>query len=71
MNTTESQCKQILQYLESGRSLTMYEMLVKFGVGNHTGRIADLRRRHGYGYIKTEMITLSNGKRIARYSISK
>jgi len=70
MEQTESQWKEIYKYLQSGRSLTMYDMLVKFGVGNHTGRIADIRRHHGYNSVKTEMITLSNGKRVARYSIN-
>jgi hypothetical protein len=67
MEHTEAQWKRILKYLQSGRSLTGYQILVKFDCMNYKGRIHDIRR-HGYD-VKTEMKEISNGKRIAYYSI--
>lgn len=66
--TTETQNNQILDYLESGLSLTPIQALAKFGCFRLSGRIHDLRSR-GHN-IKTETVEL-NGKRFAKYSMEK
>lgn len=60
----ESQNKQIKAWLESGRSITPIEALVKFSCMRLGSRIFDLRES-GMP-IKTEMIE-KNGKRFAKY----
>lgn len=64
---TISQEKQILQHLQSGLSLTQYTALTKFNCFRLASRINRLRSE-GHP-IKTEMIEVSNGKRIAKYFI--
>lgn len=63
---TLSQEKQILEHLQSGLSLTQYQAVTKFNCFRLASRIHRLRAT-GYP-IRTEMIELSNGKRIAKYS---
>ena len=63
---TESQNKQIKAWLESGRSITPIEALVKFSCMRLGSRIFDLREA-GMP-IKTEMIE-KNGKRFAKYHL--
>ena len=62
-----SQNAQILAWLESGRTLTTLQALQLFGCIRCGARISDLRSR-GHN-IKTDMITLGNGKRVALYSM--
>jgi len=64
---TESQNKQILNFLELGRTLTAYDALVKFGCMRLASRINDLRNQ-GHN-IESTKEQLSNGKYVARYSI--
>jgi len=66
----QSQCKQIERALKSGDKLTGIQIWNRFNCMNYKGRISDLRRKHGYSAINTEMIKLSSGKRIAQYSWS-
>jgi hypothetical protein len=68
-NQTESQNTQILNFLESGRSITQYESLVKFGCLRLASRINELRNK-GYD-IESKKVELSNGKYVSRYSIKK
>lgn len=63
---TESQCKQIINHLLSGKTITAIEALHKFNCMNLKGRIFDIRQKYR---VKTEMFKLRNGKRIAKYSI--
>jgi hypothetical protein len=60
-----SQNQQILAHLESGLSLTAFQGLAKFQCFRLAARISDLRRK-GHD-IKTDMIELNSGKRIAKY----
>jgi hypothetical protein len=61
--------------LEKGRSLTQIQMLSEGGIGNHTGRISDLRRElqnEGSGaMIVVGWENGSNGKTWAKYSLFK
>ena len=61
---TESQEKQILNYLQSGKSITQLEALNMFDCMRLSARIYRLKKR-GHN-IKTEMIE-ENGKRFAKY----
>lgn len=65
---TESQCKMILEWLMKGKTLTNLEGLKNFDALACRSRIANLRAK-GHD-IKTEMITLPNRKRVARYSMT-
>ena len=64
---TESQNRQILDYLKSGRSLTAMEALVKFGSLRLAARIDYLRNR---GHDITTKMIKGDGKRYARYKYS-
>lgn len=64
---TESQNKQILEYLRRGKLLTPLQALDLFGCLRLSARIMNLRDQ-GHE-IKTEIITLENGKRVAQYSL--
>jgi len=63
----QSQENQILSYLQSGRSLTSMDALVKFGSWRLSARIFRLRQK-GYN-IKTKIEETKQGKLIARYSL--
>ena len=64
---TESQESQIREFLESGRSLTQVEALVKFGSFRLSARINRLKNK-GMN-IGTEMVETTTGKRVARYRL--
>jgi len=65
--STESQCQMIRKHLESHFTLTNLEALEMFGCWRLGARINDLRKLGMK--IKTEMITLPNKKRVAKYSL--
>ena len=67
--TTESQTKQIHDYLIAGNSLTALEALALFKCWRLASRIYDISRK-GIA-VKREMVLTSSGKRIAKYSIQK
>lgn len=63
----KSQEQMILDALKRGEKLTGLDILRQFNCMNYKGRISDLRR-DGHP-IRTKMIELENGKRIAEYSL--
>lgn len=65
---TESQNKKILDYLLKGGSLTPLKALRMFDTWALSSRISDLNRL-GKHRIKSELITVKGGKRVAKYSI--
>lgn len=65
---TQSQEKAILQYLESGKSLTQLEALPLFGSFRLGARVYELIRK-GHP-IKSQMIKTGTGKRVAQYSMN-
>jgi hypothetical protein len=69
---TESQNKQIKDYLLKGGSLTPLQALYSFGCWALSSRISDLRKQ-GLN-IKSELIEITSEgktKRVSRYSIAK
>ena len=64
---TDSQCAQILGHLALGRKLTPLIALDKFDCLRLGGRIFELRAR-GHK-IRSRMIPLPNGKRVAAYEL--
>lgn len=64
-----TQHQQILGYLKRGGKLTVLKALKMFGVYALSQRIGELRR-DGHN-IQPKMITLSNGKRIAQYTMGE
>lgn len=64
---TDGQCHLILSHLARGKTLTPLSALQLYDVLRLGGRIYELRRR-GHK-IKSEIIQLNNGKRVARYSL--
>ena len=62
-----SQNRAILQYLESGGSLSTIDALEKFGSFRLSARINNLRNK-GHN-IKTEKFKTPSGKTVARYFI--
>lgn len=69
IKSSASHADQILSFLESGRSITAMEALRRFKCARLGARILDLKKR-GHA-IKSQLITLKNGKRVAQYSIEK
>jgi len=69
MNRTTSQSAAILNYLESGGSLSPIEALNKFNCFRLAARIDDLRKA-GHD-IQTEIFKDDNGKKYAVYSLPK
>jgi len=61
-----SQKDVLLKALQSGQYLTTLEALQRYGVMALSQRMTELQRA-GYP-VKSEMIDLPNGKRVARYS---
>lgn len=61
-----SQNESICRYLARGKSLTPLSALRLFGCLRLGARIHELQRR-GFR-IRSELISLTNGKRVARYS---
>lgn len=66
-NECQSQKKQILAYLKTGKSLTQLEALYKFGCFRLASRINDIRN-DGWGVL-TEKIKLDNGKIVGCYRL--
>lgn len=65
----ETQLLQIQRHLAKGHSLTQLEALRKFGTMRLGARVWDLRR---LGFpVKSELIEVGDGKRVARYSIPR
>lgn len=60
-----SQSEAILAHLQSGKHLTAIEALERFKTMRLAARVDDLRRR-GHDITST-MVTLPNGKRVAKY----
>lgn len=73
MTKPDSQSALILAYLRTGNSLTPLEALEKFQCWALSSRISELQKELGAQrqaeWIVSEMITLPNGKRIARYTL--
>jgi len=69
MKTTDSQKALIKGWLLNGYSLTQLEALNQFGCFRLAARIADIRDE-GF-HILTDMVTLENGKRVARYFVKR
>ena len=69
MSRLSSQNAMILNFLESGGSLTPIEALEKFQCFRLAARMNDLRKK-GY-VIETEILKDDNGKSYASYSIPK
>jgi hypothetical protein len=66
---TDSQNALIKGWLLNGYSITQMEALTQFGCFRLAARIADLKDK-GLNVV-TDMVTLENGKRVARYFIKK
>lgn len=62
-----SQIVQILNHLRAGKHLTALEALNRFGCLRLAARIDDLKK-DGHD-IKSQMVELPNGKRVASYRI--
>ncbi len=62
-----TQRNEILAYLKSGRTLTPLEALNRFGCLRLGARIYDLNHE-GYK-IKSKLVNVGNGKRVAEYSL--
>jgi hypothetical protein len=69
MEATDSQNALIKGWLLNGYSLTQLEALTQFGCFRLAARIADLRDK-GLNVV-TDMVTLENGKRVARYTVKR
>ena len=68
MENTDSQNALIKGWLLNGHSLTQLEALTQFGCFRLAARIADIRYK-GLDVV-TDMVTLENGKRVARYFVN-
>ena len=69
MESIDSQNALIKGWLLNGYSITQLEALTQFGCFRLAARIADLRDK-GLNVV-TDMVTLENGKRVARYFVKK
>ena len=69
MKATDSQNALIKGWLLNGYSITQLEALTQFGCFRLAARIADLRDQNLN--VVTEIVTLENGKRVARYFLKK
>ena len=69
MKATYSQNALIKGWLLNGYAITQLEALTQFGCFRLAARIADLRDK-GLNVV-TDMITLENGKRVARYFLKR
>ena len=69
MVATDSQNALIKGWLLNGYTITQLEALNQFGCFRLAARIADLRDK-GLNVV-TDMVTLDNGKRVARYFVKK
>ena len=64
-DSTESQAKKILAYMQEGHHITPIEALEKFGSFRLGARIADIKDM-GYA-IQSEFVTTPSGKRVKSY----
>jgi hypothetical protein len=62
-----SQCERILAWLARGRTLTTLQAFKRMQITTLSQRCGELRDR-GHD-VKSEMVTLRSGKRVARYSL--
>ena len=62
-----NQCEQLLEAMMRGESLTVADALNRYGVYALSQRCGELIRQ-GHP-VRVEMITVSSGKRVAKYSI--
>ena len=69
MEATDSQHALIKGWLLNGYTITQLEALNQFGCFRLAARIADLRDK-GLNVV-TDMVTLDNGKRVARYFVKR
>jgi hypothetical protein len=69
MKVTDSQNALIKGWLLNGYSITQLEALTQFGCFRLAARVADLRDK-GLNVV-TDMVTLENGKRVARYFVKQ
>jgi hypothetical protein len=69
MKATDSQNALIKGWLLNGYSITQLEALNQFGCFRLAARISDLREQSLN--VVTEMVTLENGKRVARYFLKR
>lgn len=71
VNLNEQECKsqksKILAYLRTGKSITQFEALHRFGCMRLASRINDLRN-DGWGVL-TENLKLNSGKIVACYRL--
>lgn len=67
--SSNSQCNQIIAWLEKGNTITQLEALQLCGCMRLASRIHNLRER-GYN-IKAEKITTLSNKKVCRYSLVK
>ena len=66
--SSQSQNARIAKYLQEGNSITPLDALNLFGCLRLGARIADLKDRYNM-HIITNMVTTSNGKRVASYKL--
>ena len=66
--SSQSQNSKIAEYLKQGNSITPLDALNLFGCMRLGARIADLKDRYNM-HIITNMVTTSNGKRVASYKL--
>lgn len=66
MESIDSQERQILAYLQSGRTLTPLDALRLFGVFRLGARIFDLKKK---GYLINSTMIQVNNKRVASYQL--
>lgn len=64
----ESQCEQILQHLVRQGSITQQESEDLYNCKRLAARIRDLKDE-GYEFEPTELIKLSSGKHVAKYTL--
>ena len=69
MEATDSQNALIKGWLLNGYTITQLEALNQVGCFRLAARIADLRDK-GLNVV-TDMVTLDNGKRVARYFVKR
>jgi hypothetical protein len=69
MKAIDSQNALIKGWLLNGYSITQLEALTQFGCFRLAARVADLRDE-GLNVV-TDMVTLENGKRVARYFVKQ
>ncbi|OCG33672.1 MULTISPECIES: helix-turn-helix domain-containing protein [unclassified Gilliamella] len=65
--STQSQCKNILRHLQSGKTINPLQALDQYGCLRLGARIYDLKKR-GHS-IDSRMVKSRNGKKYAEYSM--